>query len=465
MGLATCALLFGATAAFGQAKSTASVLVTRPAPAQTAVAPRISKTVDLSVPKGTPLRVSLTRKVPIGKVGEPVTARVLEPVYSFDRVVVPAGSHVSGKVIRIRPVPKVVRTEAILNGNFTPLKMATVEFDTLILKNGRRMPLDTLVTPGVPNVIRLVTEQSGKKPSLVNQAKRAIDQRWRHAIKEVKEPGKLHRLKELALSELPYHHQYLKKGTVFDAVLTEPLDFGKTTIPPRETAEMGDAPPPNSVVEARLLTQLSSATAVRGAPVLAVVTKPLFSAADRKDLLLPEGTQLEGNVVQVHPARDLHRNGQLRFVIRKMELPSGTWDQVDASVEGLEVGRGKHLKLDSEGGASVTQSKSRYWTTALSLAVAATTVAGDSDHHMGSLNGIGGSDAGANGLAGASGFRLVGLALGVGVHSGALASALGFYGAARAVYIHFLAHGHDVVLAKDTPMEIAFGPPLGPTAK
>jgi hypothetical protein len=466
--VAGCGALAMATAGFGQAKPATPVLLRRLAPSSPSPArpaPALSS-IDLIVPEGTPLRVSLIRKVPIRKVGDPVTARVIEPVYAFDRVVVPKGSEVTGKVIKIIPATKLVRTEAILNGNFTPLKTAKVEFDTLILKNGTRMALDTDVLPGTSNVIRLVTGRNDKKPNLVDQAKEAIDQQWRSAIDQVKQPGKLHRLKQLALSELPYHRQYLHAGTVFDAELTAPLDFGPAALRPAEVADMGQVPPQNSEVEARLLTPLNSATAVKGAAVSAVVTRPLFSAKHKERLLLPEGTRLEGDVVQVRPARRLDRTGQLRFVIRKMELPSGSWDRVDASVAGLEVGRGANLKLDSEGGASVTKSKKRFLTTALSLAVAATTVAGDSDHHLGSSPGnIAGGDAGRSGLGGASGYRLVGLALGLGVHSQILGSVLGFYGAARSVYFHFLARGRNVVLAKDTPMEITFGPRLGPASR
>lgn len=410
--------------------------------------------------------MSLVRKVRIRKVGAPVEARVLEPVYAFDRVVVPAGSEVTGKVIRIAPVSKLARTEAILNGNFTPLKTAHVAFDTLILKNGTRMALVTQILPGTQNVIRLIADQSGKRPSLVSQARRAIDQRWRNAIHEVKAPGKLHRLKKLALSELPYHRQYLPTGTVFDAELIRPLDFGAAKLSPKETADMGQVPPQDSVVQARLLTALNSATAVKGSPVKALVTKPLFFPKSKKRLLIPEGTRLEGNVVQVRTARYLHRNGQLRFVIRKMELPSGIRHRVNASVEGLEVSRGKNLALDSEGGASVTQSKMRYLTTGLSIAIAGTATAGESDHHMGDLNGATGSaDASTTGLAGASGYRLVGFALGAGLPSRPLGIALGIYGAARSIYFNFLARGHNVVLAKDTPMVIAFGSPLGQTGR
>jgi hypothetical protein len=37
--------------------------------------------------------------------------------------------------------------------------------------------------------------------------------------------------------------------------------------------------------------------------------------------------------------------------------------------------------------------------------------------------------------------------------------ALGAYGASASIYTNFLSRGHDVVLPKDTPLEIGFGNP------
>jgi hypothetical protein len=456
-------LFFCATAALAQsaAKSPAPAQASQPvlarlpaarhahaAPA-TAAAP--AGKIDLVVPAGTPLRVSLLEKVKIGKVGDPVVAQVTEPVYAFDHVVIPAGTKVTGKVAKIIPASKFRRTEAMLNGDFTPLKTAKVEFDALILKDGTRVPIETTVSPGIQDVIRLVTKQGApKKPGLVHEAERAIDAQWNGAIHEVKTVASLHWLKKTALSQLPYHRQYLNAGTVYEAELVHPLDCGKETIAPGALADYGDPPPPNSVVHARLLTALSSATAHKGTKVEAVMTKPLFS--QDKHLLLPEGTRLVGEVVQVHPARDMHRNGLLRIAIRKMELPSGATAAVDASIQGLAVSRKSGIALDSEGGASVPQNKKRYLDTALSLAIASSTFDSDAGR-VGHQNG----DLGNRGVAGGSGFRLVGLILGVAVQSRALGQALGIYGAGWSVYAHFIAHGRDVILAKDTPMTIGFG--------
>src|SRR5271165_3554178 len=87
-----------------------------------------AQTVSLTVPAGVPLRVYLTKRLP-KHLDEPVSAKLLEPVFAFDRMVIPAGSDVSGKVSRLDPVSKGKRASAILSGDFTPLHEAEVQFD------------------------------------------------------------------------------------------------------------------------------------------------------------------------------------------------------------------------------------------------------------------------------------------------------------------------------------------------
>ncbi len=409
--------------------------------------------IKLIVPAETPLRVALLKKVPINKVGVPVAARVVEPVYAFNRVVIPAGSRVTGKVVQIIPAPKWRRAEALMSGNFTPLRSARLEFDTLALNNGKRIPIDTTVSAGIRNVIRLVAQQQKPvKPGLIHRAERTVAAQWHAGLREVKRLVSFRYLKRFAISELPYHHQYLRAGTVFDAELVHPLDCGQETLAPGALADYGNLPPANSVVRARLLTTLSSATARKGTPVVAVMTEPIFSP-HKKLLVLPEGTKLEGSVVQVHPARRLHRNGLLRIAIRKVQLPSGATALVDANIEGLDVGRSSRIALDSEGGATIPTRKRRYFNTALSMAIATSTF--DSD--AGSAGASRGGDLSNRGLAGGSGFHLVGLIIGATVTSRTLGQVLGIYGAGWSVYDHFLARGHNVVLVKNTPMMIAFG--------
>jgi hypothetical protein len=69
---------------------------------------------------GTPLKVALDQEVRIRKMGQPVHGKVIEPVYAFDKLVVPAGSEVNGKIAQIEAVSKKKRTGAALNADFSP---------------------------------------------------------------------------------------------------------------------------------------------------------------------------------------------------------------------------------------------------------------------------------------------------------------------------------------------------------
>ena len=86
-----------------------------------------ASTVSLGVPSGAPLRLYLTRRVS-KRLGAPVEAKLMEPLDAFDREVIPAGTVVLGKVSRTQPVTKWQRIGAILNGDFTPLRRAQIEF-------------------------------------------------------------------------------------------------------------------------------------------------------------------------------------------------------------------------------------------------------------------------------------------------------------------------------------------------
>ena len=65
---------------------------------------------------------------------------------------------------------------------------------------------------------------------------------------------------------------------------------------------------------------------------------------------------------------------------------------------------------------------------------------------------------------GVNGFKLLGMALGLAVHSRALGYTMGAYGAGMSVYSGFFARGHEVVFPKNTAMEIGIGRRQGPTA-
>jgi hypothetical protein len=434
-------------------------------PAAPAVVAGSGASIALEVPAGTPLPVVLDQELRIKKTGQPIRAKIAEPVYAFDKLVVPAGSEVDGSVTRIAGVPKLQRTMAALDANFSPYRDVQVTFDQIVLLDGRRVPLRTQVSLASQGVLQFATAADAKDSGAdkkqnaavklasnkVSEKKQEISQEWETAKQQIKAPGKMHRLKRIVIANLPVHPQYFDAGTRFNAELLDPLNFGTEEVAPDKMLMVGTAPAAGSIIHALLTTPLSSAVAQKGVAVEAVMTEPLIT---NSQLVLPEGTLLKGSVLQVQPARRLHRNGQLRIVFHQIVPPKSAEQQVEASLEGVEVKDDQKLSLDSEGGAQATTPKSRYLTTGISIALAAASLLPDGDA---ASSGQSFGEMGGRAVNGASGLRLIGLAAGALVRSRPLASALGAYGAGRSVYSNFLSRGHDVVYPKDTAMAIGFG--------
>jgi hypothetical protein len=420
--------------------------------------------IPLEVPAGTPLPVVLDKEIRIQKAGQPIRGKIAEPVYAFDKLVVPAGSDVTGTISRIGGVSALKRTASALNADFSPARDVQVVFDQLVLPDGRRVPLHTQVAPASQGVLQFATatepKNQGKEKKgaaklasdKAGETKQEITQEWEAAKSQITAPGKIHRLKRLAIAELPYHPQYFDAGTRFNAELLDPLDFGTEEVTAEKVHLLGTPPAAGSVIHALLKTPLTSATGQKGDTVEAVMTEPLLT---NNHLVLPEGTLLQGSVLQVRPARKLHRNGQLRIVFHEIVPPKSVEQHVEASLEGLEVKSDQNLSLDSEGGAQATTPKTRYLTTGISIALAASSFMTDAD--AGRALQQSGGEVGKSALNGASGFRVIGFITGALVHSRVLASTMGVYGAGMSVYDHFLSRGRDVVYPKDTAMAIGFG--------
>ena len=427
------------------------------------VAKPADDSISLTVPAGTPLKVALDQEVRVQRVGQPVHGKLVEPVYSFDKLVVPAGSEVIGRIVTLEETSKKKRILAAMDADFSPPRQVGIDFSELIMPDGRHLPLQTVVSPASDGILQFVPANE-KQPTTkadqarnaasrkVGEAKKEIRRQWESAKQQMHAPGKVHRLERLAVAQLPYHPQYVNPGTSFNADLQKPLDFGTEPLKPETLTEIGTQPPPGSVVRALLVTPLNSATSRKGDPVEAVISQPLVVS---DHLVLPEGSHIRGSVLQVVPARRMARNGQLRIVFHQVVPPSGIEEKVEASLEGVAVAKGEHLTLDAEGGAQVTSPKTRYLTTAIAVTLAASSFS--TDHDRLRPGGDGGGDAGGGAANGASGFRFVGLLVGAFAHSRVVASGFGAYGAAMQIYSHFLARGRDVVYPKDMSMVIGLG--------
>lgn len=462
--------------------SSAQELSRRPAdsatqpPATPAPAPAAPLVIPLTVPPGTPIKVTLDHELRVRNVGQPVHGKVVEPVYAFDQLVIPAGSEVFGKISAIGAVSRKQRTLSALNADFSPSRQVRVDFSALALPDGRRVPIRTSVSPASAGVLKFVSAKGNNtnppapgSSTQGNSAPQPPDAKEDHGkgrasreIADIREdlkakmhsvksritqPDKMHRLKQYALAQSPYRPQYMEPGTAFDADLAQPLDFGAERVSPEKLTALGAQPPNATVVHARLVTALTSATAKPGDPVDAVITQPVIAG---NQIFFPEGSHLKGTVLQARPARWLGHSGQLRITFHQIVPPNGIAEKLEASLQAVAVTNGERLALDSEGGAQVTQPKSRYFTTALS-AVLSTTSALDRDAGHRTPNASGG-DVGKGAANGAFGFRLVGTVLGAVSRSRVVSSGLGFYGTGFMVYSHFLARGNEVVYPRNMAM-------------
>jgi hypothetical protein len=457
----------------------ASVLFLTTLQADQAAGDPESPNVSLTVSSGVPLRLYLTKRIP-KRLYAPVEGKVMEPVFAFDREVLPAGSAVTGRVSAIQPVNKSLRFRSIVGGDFTPLRNALVEFDGVTLPDGKKLPLHTVQTIGLNSIY---TEPSKKTKKTAPQnpnngtlgtAKQTLKEKMQQAINGrsggfadiVRGPNKKEKLADFLWAKLPYHPQYMRRGTRFDAPLMDALQFGTAAVKASDLAVLGSQPSSDSVARVRLLTALDSASAKQGQAVDAVITAPVFSA-DHK-LILPEGTHLQGMVTMAKGAKSFHRAGQMRFNFQKVELPAEIANlkpsaprpepstlTTQATLADAEGSGSAPIKVDSEGGVKAQESKTRFIAPVISLLLANKAADNDADRHgAGAVSGPNANIAGRT-LGGASGFGLVGMALSQ--SSSYVGMAFGYYGLAWSVYSNVIAKGGEVQFNKNAMMDIRFG--------
>jgi hypothetical protein len=407
----------------------------------------------LVVAEGTPLRVAVERRVVITHVDQPIEGIVVEPVFAYDRIVIPAGARVLGHVARRASVSKKRRTLAMLGGDFTPLHDILLEFDTIVFSDGRQLPVRTEVSRGTEQVSLQLAAGAETQGNVASRATEEITQQAKRVMAILEGPGKVERMQDAGLRALPYHPEFFSRGTVFDARLTSPIEFGAVAPTPR--AGDGIAPAPESILAARLLTSVDSAHATKGTTVEAATTRPVFSAAH--ELILPAGARLTGHVTSASHARHFRRNGQLRFLFDTVQIPDRESVTLLASLYAVEAGRAERIAVDEEGGTTSTNSSTRF----IAPALGALALVGLSQGHLetdtdgaGPEMQYGGPVSGS--VAGLIGASVTGLAVSTLGRPAALA--LGIAGVARTTYGAVFAKGREVAFPADTRIQVQLAP-------
>src|SRR5258708_37893977 len=294
------------------------------------------------VESGNDLRCRLDKDLRITKAGEPITARLVEPVYIGTSLAIPRGSTVQGHVSSVSTAPLSKRTGRLLNGDFTPPQTANVTFDHLVLSNGTSLPIHTDTTVGISGVRTAKYLPKSQRPS--------VRQKVKDVAEPLREPNKLKRLGEAAITSLPYHPEYLDQGTIFDAALLDPI----TTPMPVQSLPYVDPPSGENYLRLRLLTPLKSQMIARGAPIEAAVSQPYYNSAHL--LLYPAGTKLKGTVSKAKSADWMKKNGALLFSFHSALTPDGTTSGLNATVAAVEAAGYQGLAVGEEGDVKATTS-------------------------------------------------------------------------------------------------------------
>lgn len=412
----------------------------------------------LVIQAGRPLRVALDTRIRVKRCGQPVTATVVEPVYAYDRIVVAAGTKALGQIESLDPATAGARFKGILlRGDFSPARPVALRFDRLVLADGREIKIETRVGPGTSDVVLKAAETA--KRHVAAAASEAAKSKAKEVVTTIKRPGKLKRLQRAFVASLPFHAQYLREGTVYDAELLAPLDFGDATAIQRAPA--GTPAPPEAVLSARLLTALDSAKTPRGTAIRALLTRPVFSADEQ--LILPEGTELLGEVTFARPAGHLRRNGQLRFLFEEIRAPERAAETLHGTLQAAEVARNARLAIDDEGGATVTNPKTRFLAPALSLGVVGLSLRRENVYDPGEPGfetGLTENSGAGVAAAGFSGLALVGV--GLSQLSQPAGVVLGFVGLARSAYGSLIGKGKQVSFPAGTRIQVQLAPAPSP---
>ena len=143
--------------------------------------------VTLTVQAGRPLRVVLADSATIHRVGQPVKGTLTEPIYAYDRIVLPAGAAVVGHVVTLKNPSRWSRARSWLSGDFSPHRVVGLEFDS-VARASEPMPIRTVVHGGIANVRRQVARNADESPQngAVARAKQDVKDKTTGAVAAIK---------------------------------------------------------------------------------------------------------------------------------------------------------------------------------------------------------------------------------------------------------------------------------------
>jgi hypothetical protein len=416
-----------------------------------------------TLPAETPLALRIDDHLPMRN-GQPVRAHLLYPVYSNDKLLLPKDTIVAGSVIELRSDHS-RRIRAVMGGDFTPFHKPVVRFTNFVLADGTSIPFASGdATEGAP-IFRAVAAPPAKGGFLRRQFDGFLSVA-RNDVAIFTGPEKGDRLVQFLYTQIPYHPQRIEKGTAWTIETSHSVELPAEPAPPA-LAMVADPPKRHFweqplpiadtartdngswIVQANLDEPLSSETSKNGQAIKATVAEPVFNPDHT--IAIPQGSTLIGTVTRSKPSRKFGRTGVLTFNFGQLQVPHEETRTVETRLTGADSAR--DIALNSEGQAkSKPQDK-------ISLPILLALMASrplDGDHHDAVAGG--GNSLGKNAVGGAAGLGLVGTVLGLTGISPNAAAGIGYYGAARAFYYRWIAHGQKIDFAKNTRIVVETTP-------
>jgi hypothetical protein len=395
------------------------------------------------------------------RAGEPVSGRLLYPIYVDNRLLLAEGTVVSGEVVALHS-DHGRRVRAIMGGDFTPFHTPVVHFTGIELADGRMLPFASGTTADGAPVYRAVAPAAAKGGLVRRRFNEGLDAA-RSDIALYITPGKEDRLLQFVYGRLPYHPQRIEKGTSWIVETTDSVEVPAQAAPPvvpqqpavrkprlwEERVEPAAAPNNTGawIVQANLEDALSSESSSKGQAIHAVVAEPIFNA--NHTLAVPQGATLVGAVTRAKPARRFGRTGVLSFSFSQLVLPDTETQTVETRLTGADTA--EQIALNSEGQAQAKPQDKISVPFLLSVLASRPL-----DQDRGRAGAAGQN--GRNGIGGAAGLGLVGTVVGLAGGSPYVAAGIGYWGAARAFYYRWIARGQKVAFAKDTRIVVETTP-------
>lgn len=420
--------------------------------------PVLCQTAPVTLPPGTQLPVSIPDHLPM-RVGQPVRAQLLYPVYRDNQLILPAHTVVTGSIVALNP-DHARRVKSRLRFDFTPFRTPVVRFDTIVAPDGARTPILTSeATSGAPvyRVVRSPAVKGGLIGRLFAQARQQADD----TIQSFIGPNKSDRFVQLVYGQLPVHPQRIARDTAWTVETSAPVNIAALAAPPAPpaassghlrlvhpvapktaVAEGSSEQHPGWILQAYLDQALSSDSSTANQVIHATVAEPVLNPDG--SVAVPQGAVLSGTVTQARPARRFARVGTLRFNFSQLTLPGQQPQTVRTTLTGVDSSSSQELNIDSEGQAT-PKTENKVVIPALLLLLAARPLDRDGgrDHHMF------GKEAVASGSLG-----LITFIIGTAAQQPNLAAGFGYYSAALSIFPRWIAKGAPVAFPKDTRIVI-----------